>query len=400
MDEDEMEILIPIDLSSNINKLADTKFTPVQGEYDKEELKKNIKYISNITCEGLWYWDRYSKKDNKERVICVGGSLNYTDPIIKETKTIKLSYLEGYISIEHILLYKKGDIINVHSKLNPVCYREDKFDQDKEPYKSATEQLKVAVSSNEWILLEDIPVTLKKDDFVNVRCRCYGIMTDIVELNIPVTSIVGIENTGIWGDIELLQDYKDIYISHLTIGPIATLEDTKETMIIGNNINNNFNYDSLELIGKLQIGTLTSLARKLIKPVTSVSKQALSKLKKLPASLSKLGKSGSKKISKLKEKAGKGLTDFKEEVKKKAPGAIIDVGVAGLSGAAYTTASGGSKKLIEDEDKKDKKDKNGKETKQEENEENEKQVKEENEQTKDDEQEISSLIRYDINYTR
>ena len=395
MEEDDMTPLVPVDLTHNVNKLTGTKFVPLGGKYDDEDLKERSKYISEIKCDGLWYWDRTSKQDGKEKVICVGGSLSSVNPKNKQPQTIELSYLEGYLPIEDMVLYKTGEVVGIWGSVNPLCYREQLFEQNKEPYKSATEQLKRAVTANEWILTQDVPMTVSPDDFVTVRCKCSNLVSDIVELNIPVTSIMGIENTGIWGDPELKDSDKGIVISSVEIGPVAKIEETDESMVIGNSINNNNN--NIYPIGvKIPVAALGSLSKRLIRPVTKVSVTAVKKLKGFGRNLPKLFGKGKKKAGELAVKGKAEAKEFGGKVKEKVPGALVDVATAGLAGATYAGASTATKKgLTEGEVKKD-------ETKEKSKEELEK-LKEEKENTqqedlKEETVQSESLIRYDSNY--
>jgi hypothetical protein len=306
------EILIPVWLKDDVNSLEDVKFILLEDNINNFERKERLNNISKIECS-RYYWDKYEiiNNENKAKIVCIDGHFVTRSPNNGKLN-IELRYLEGIIPKDKLLLYKKGEEVQINADINPICNNEELFNQDKEPIKFYINFLKQTIIMNKWELMEDIPIEFDKNDYVKVQSINVNKLNNNnnnikIELIIPINSIIDIEYTGIWGNIELSKYFNNLLLSKIILGPIGPIIKSD------NSINNKILIsNSIDMINDLDlIGSKFSI---LIKPFTKIVRKfpKLSKsIKKLSKSTKKSGKSATKKVSKIFKKKGvkKALTE-------------------------------------------------------------------------------------------
>ena len=218
MDDD---ILVPVQLKHNLNKC-------------------NVDFVQDISCDDDWYLNINDKSHNgKSLLIC------NKDP---EVKNVKLNYIEIYVPSDNVLLYKQGDQIKINSQFNMETFNNN-IDQ------KTQQAFEFGVVQNEWIVMEDVPITLKPTDRINVYTICRVHNDYSIKMQIPFAAIYNIDRLG-------LVDEKDTIT--LIIGPIATKEEDLLT------INNELNVQ--------QIAGFASLVKVVLKPVTKIVSKGSTKV--------------------------------------------------------------------------------------------------------------------------
>jgi len=217
----------------------------------KDDWFNTIDLVTN--CNHKWFWEKDAPtKNGMVKLICFDGSIDVEESHKdgnKDSYSYPTDSIIVYVPIEMLFLYLKGEKIQLYRELDKSSIN---FSPDE------NEAFKNGVVFNEWTLLEDIPVTVGKNDWTKVRTKCPLNINYWIEARIPIVSI---------RDIEYFETIDKDDIQQVLIGPIASINQ----------------FDSSYINSELQqIGALGSIFGAIIKPITKLGAKVVSKVGKKP----------------------------------------------------------------------------------------------------------------------